>query len=48
MREYLPDLTRMDPVATGAITLEDMLCHRSGLPRHEHLLTQLTYCLTRS
>jgi CubicO group peptidase (beta-lactamase class C family) len=27
-----------DPFASGEMTLEDMMCHRSGLPYHENLL----------
>lgn len=36
--DYLPEFKMVDDFATNAITLEDMLCHRSGLPWHEHLL----------
>ncbi|MEZ4658988.1 MAG: serine hydrolase [Caldilineaceae bacterium] len=39
VREYIPDFRMMDEFATREITLEDMLCHRSGLPWHENLLT---------
>ena len=39
VREYIPNFRMMDEFATQAITLEDMLCHRSGLPWHENLLT---------
>jgi CubicO group peptidase (beta-lactamase class C family) len=34
-REYYPDLRFYDDFTTGHITLRDMLCHRSGLPRHD-------------
>ncbi|MBT2765555.1 serine hydrolase [Paenibacillus sp. ISL-20] len=34
VKEYLPDFM-FDAFATERITLRDMLCHRSGLPRHE-------------
>ena len=35
VKEYLPDFKMFDPFATERITLRDMLCHRSGLPRHD-------------
>lgn len=35
VRTYLPDFKLYDPYATASITLRDMLCHRSGLPRHD-------------
>jgi CubicO group peptidase (beta-lactamase class C family) len=38
VREYNPDFQMQDPFATAEMTLEDMLCHRSGLPYHENLL----------
>lgn len=37
VREYLPDFRMADPVATAELTVFDMLCHRSGLPRHDLL-----------
>ncbi|MBV7328485.1 serine hydrolase [Chloroflexi bacterium TSY] len=36
--EYIPNFKMIDEFATKKITLEDMLCHRSGLPWHENLL----------
>jgi len=33
--EVLPDFRMADPVATEALTLRDLLAHRSGLPRHD-------------
>jgi CubicO group peptidase (beta-lactamase class C family) len=36
-REYLPHLRMRDLVATEQLTVFDMLCHRSGLPRHDML-----------
>ena len=39
IRAYIPDFRMVDEFATKAITLQDMLCHRSGLPWHENLLT---------
>lgn len=39
VRAYIPNFRMVDKFATKEITLEDMLCHRSGLPWHENLLT---------
>ncbi len=38
VRDYLPGFDMLDPLAAEGLTLEDMLCHRSGLPNHENLL----------
>lgn len=35
VREYIPNFRMHDPVATDRITPLDLLCHRTGLPRHE-------------
>lgn len=35
VREYLPTFELQDPVATAQMTPRDLLCHRSGLPRHD-------------
>lgn len=35
VRSYVPDFRMHDPFATERMTLRDMACHRSGLPRHE-------------
>ena len=35
VREYLPDFRLHDPVATEQMTPRDLVCHRSGLPRHD-------------
>ncbi|MGX1827102.1 serine hydrolase [Paenibacillus taichungensis] len=35
VKTYLKDFKMFDPVATERLTIRDMLCHRSGLPRHE-------------
>jgi CubicO group peptidase (beta-lactamase class C family) len=37
VRNYAPDFRMYDPFATERMTLRDMLCHRSGLPRHEFM-----------
>lgn len=37
VREYFPWFRLYDPIASQAITLRDMLTHRSGLPRHDFL-----------
>ena len=33
--EYIPEFKMFDPFASANLTMRDMLCHRSGLPRHE-------------
>jgi CubicO group peptidase (beta-lactamase class C family) len=35
VRDYLPEFRLHDPVATERVTIQDLLCHRSGLPRHD-------------
>ncbi|MBV9786015.1 MAG: serine hydrolase [Acidisphaera sp.] len=35
VREVLPEFRLSDPVATERLTVLDLLCHRSGLPRHD-------------
>ncbi|NUU78640.1 serine hydrolase [Paenibacillus xylanilyticus] len=35
VKTYMEDFKMFDPVATERLTIRDMLCHRSGLPRHE-------------
>jgi len=35
VRSILPDFAMQDPVATERLTVRDLLCHRSGLPRHD-------------
>ncbi len=37
VREYLPTFKLWDDFATERMTPRDLLCHRSGLPRHEAL-----------
>lgn len=37
VREHHPEFALRDPVAGEQMTLRDMLCHRSGLPRHDLL-----------
>lgn len=37
VREYLPDFRLHDSFATDRVTVQDLLCHRSGLPRHDWL-----------
>lgn len=48
VREYLPDFRMSDPVATEQLTVFDMLCHRSGLPRHDMLWYAARNELTRA
>ncbi len=35
VRRYLTDFELFDHVATERLTVRDLLCHRSGLPRHD-------------
>jgi CubicO group peptidase (beta-lactamase class C family) len=35
VREYLPSFKLKDPFATERMTPLDLVCHRSGLPRHD-------------
>lgn len=35
VREYLPEFRLHDAVATERVTVRDLLCHHSGLPRHD-------------
>lgn len=37
IRKYLPDFAMKDAQATAEMTLLDILCHRTGLPRHDSL-----------
>ena len=37
VREYMPDFGLYDPVASNAVTARDLLCHRTGMPRHDLL-----------
>jgi CubicO group peptidase (beta-lactamase class C family) len=35
VRDFLPEFRLHDPVATDRVTIRDLLCHHSGLPRHD-------------
>ena len=35
VRDYLPEFRLHDPIATDRVTIQDLLCHQSGLPRHD-------------
>ncbi|TEU08978.1 MAG: serine hydrolase [Candidatus Aminicenantes bacterium] len=37
VREYLPSFKLKDPFATEGMTPRDLVCHRSGLPRHDSM-----------
>ncbi len=37
IREYYPELMMYDKYVTEHITLRDVLCHRSGFPRHDRV-----------
>ncbi len=35
VRNYLPELKFQNEITTDHVTLRDMMCHRTGLPRHD-------------
>jgi CubicO group peptidase (beta-lactamase class C family) len=35
VRDYIPEFRLHDPVATERVTVRDLLCHQTGLPRHD-------------
>ena len=35
IRDHIPEFEMFDPYVSQHLTVRDMLCHRSGLPRHE-------------
>jgi CubicO group peptidase (beta-lactamase class C family) len=35
VRDYIPEFRLSDAVATERVTVRDLLCHQSGLPRHD-------------
>jgi CubicO group peptidase (beta-lactamase class C family) len=35
VRDYIPEFRLHDEVATERVTVRDLLCHQSGLPRHD-------------
>jgi CubicO group peptidase (beta-lactamase class C family) len=35
VRDYIPEFRLRDAIATDRITVRDLLCHHSGLPRHD-------------
>jgi CubicO group peptidase (beta-lactamase class C family) len=35
VRDYIPEFRLHDAVATERVTVRDLLCHQSGLPRHD-------------
>lgn len=37
VRKHLPDFRLADPIANQAVTLRDLLCHRTGLASHDEL-----------
>ncbi|MDR2656420.1 MAG: serine hydrolase [Oscillospiraceae bacterium] len=37
VRDYMPSFALHDPVASQNATLRDLLCHRTGMPRHDLL-----------
>lgn len=43
VRTYLPDFTLADDVASEHVTTRDLLSHRTGLPRHDHVWIRSPY-----
>ena len=39
IKTYIPWFKMYDPIAADLVTARDLLCHRTGLPRHDHILT---------
>ena len=37
VREYMPEFRLSDPEASASASLRDLLCHRTGMPRHDLL-----------
>jgi len=37
IRHYLPSFKLKDPIISQQVTTRDLLCHRSGLPRHDYV-----------
>ena len=37
VRKHLPAFRLLDPAADSSVTIRDLLCHRTGLPRHDPL-----------
>src|SRR5215468_7343970 len=35
VRDYIPEFRLCDAIATDRVTVRDLLCHHSGLPRHD-------------
>src|SRR5689334_7622101 len=35
VRDYMPELKFQDEYTNNHVTLRDMMCHRTGLPRHD-------------
>ena len=35
VRDYIPESRLQDAVATDRVAVRDLLCHHSGLPRHD-------------
>jgi CubicO group peptidase (beta-lactamase class C family) len=39
VRDFIPEFRLCDPIATERVTVQDLLCHRSGLPAHNEMWT---------
>src|SRR5712672_3536751 len=49
VRDYIPEFRLHDAVATDRITVRDLLCHHSGLPRHDWVISsRATTCTAPS
>lgn len=42
VRKHLPAFRLLDPAADANVTIKDLLCHRTGLPRHDALWYRTT------
>jgi CubicO group peptidase (beta-lactamase class C family) len=42
VRDYIPEFRLHDPVVSERATVRDLLCHQSGLPRHDGCIFQAT------
>lgn len=37
VRDFMPEFSLFDPVASERVTPRDLVCHRTGLPRHDNM-----------
>lgn len=43
IKKYLPEFDLIDPYVGSRVTIRDILCHRTGLPRHDMVLENSDY-----